>query len=67
MCVIIKVEGMDISRERERSWFQILLKGPMKIGKLGIALLIIEINGDSSKNYFGEVLKIQFNLEWAEQ
>lgn len=44
-----------------------LLKGPVKIEKLGIALLIIEINGDSSKNYFGEVLMIESNLEWAEQ
>lgn len=44
-----------------------LLKGPVKIEKLGIALLIIEINGDSIKNYFGEVLMIESNLEWAEQ
>lgn len=45
---------------------QMLLKGPPKIEKHPITFKI-KINGDISRNHFGEVLVIEPNLEWVEQ
>lgn len=65
--VIIKTEGTGYIKRKGEFSVSNATERPNNNWKTRNNSFNLEINGDSSKNYFGGVLMIESNLEWAEQ
>lgn len=65
-CVLSLKIRKWVFQERGRVQFQMLLKDPVKIEKSSVTILTKCSNSDISKNYLGEILVTESNLEWVE-